>query len=274
MAPCDGIHDVAQALREHRRALRLQQHSEEDPLISHAARLGYAWRKAKQHLQEDPQGEILLDLHAELLQRLGFRLQVKPSLPPGKNLRRARGAVQDAVAYLRRIATSAPTATGDSTTTIPTAIGGSTTFVSHNHMVMAPTVTGGSITKEDADRASEDSAGQPSEGAGDLDSSVTPGEGTGLTSVFGRAACTDGPRRSIFCPASGSGDAPADAPCSNPDVWDSRASSASSCFSGPLSDTCQEVSLDAALATYLASRDSRPPWCTEEIWLSEENSMR
>ena len=76
-------------------------------LWSHAARLGYAWRRAR----KDPlissvlDGEVILDLHAEALQRLGRHLRPLGDASAHVNLQRARGDVQEAVATLLPLAT-------------------------------------------------------------------------------------------------------------------------------------------------------------------------
>ena len=75
-----------------------------DWLFRHAARLGFAWRRAKGFLQELPEGEMLLDLHAELLQRIGLQLQPDPEVPLLVNVCHARRDIRDAIAYLSPLA--------------------------------------------------------------------------------------------------------------------------------------------------------------------------
>ena len=76
-------------------------------LWSHAARLGFAWRRARKDpaILTLPDGEAILDLHAEALQRLGRHLRPLNDADNHVNLQRARGDVQDAVATLLPLAT-------------------------------------------------------------------------------------------------------------------------------------------------------------------------
>ena len=76
-------------------------------LWSHAARLGFAWRRARKDpdILGLPDGEVILDLHAEALQRLGRHLRPLSDASARVNIRRARGDVQDAVATLLPLAT-------------------------------------------------------------------------------------------------------------------------------------------------------------------------
>ena len=92
----------AAQLLEHIPIDPLQPHG--DLLVKHAARLGFAWRRAKTLLCAFPEGEVLLDLHAEFVQRLGQHLQPDNKKALQSNIRQARRNVRDAVAYLAPLA--------------------------------------------------------------------------------------------------------------------------------------------------------------------------
>ena len=54
--------------------------------------MGYAWRKLRRdpQLQKDPPEEIIVDLHAELLQRLGLLPRPQSGRSPAASLQGAR----------------------------------------------------------------------------------------------------------------------------------------------------------------------------------------
>ena len=75
-------------------------------LWSHAARLGYAWRKTLRDpiFRQLKDAEVMLDLQAETLQRLGRHLRPLEDAPAASNLSRARDDVQAATKLLAALA--------------------------------------------------------------------------------------------------------------------------------------------------------------------------
>ena len=73
-----------------------------------ASQLGFAWRRATQkdgvYTRDLEQIEIVRDMHAEALVRLGLLMAPVPGMPPGQALKRARVEVQDAAVLLARLA--------------------------------------------------------------------------------------------------------------------------------------------------------------------------
>ena len=71
-----------------------------------AARLGYAWRRARRggDSYSDPALEVVADLHAEALVRLGHRLQPRPGGGPAAMLQRAPEQVHSLVDLLVKVA--------------------------------------------------------------------------------------------------------------------------------------------------------------------------
>ena len=72
-------------------------------LLRYAARLGYAWRHAVRSLSV-PDRDVCLDLHAEILQRIGLHLGPKSHLNASANLARASADVRAAVRHLAPLA--------------------------------------------------------------------------------------------------------------------------------------------------------------------------
>ena len=75
-------------------------------LWSHAARVGYAWRQARRDslLVEAEDMDMIWDLHAELLGRLGLKIRPSEKEHCTTNKKRARLDVQDAMDYLVNVA--------------------------------------------------------------------------------------------------------------------------------------------------------------------------
>ena len=93
----------------------------QDAAWRHAARLGYAWRRMRRDraLAGDSSAEIIFDLQAEVLQRLGQRLRPDGTLTRGQNLNRARDQVHTAADILARLASRASTTTTSAGTCSP-----------------------------------------------------------------------------------------------------------------------------------------------------------
>ena len=87
-----------------RRQRKRRGREEVDHLWGHAARLGYAWRRARNDLIKVKHMDTIWDLHAELLGRIGQKVRPVEATHPSKNMQRARRDVQDAVRYLQGVA--------------------------------------------------------------------------------------------------------------------------------------------------------------------------